>query len=116
VDWTKVLDEILATDDKIRYVAIFSPDFNSVMSKTRDIRLLTVEKVDADDKLVREAAPIILAALSQLTDNCGKLICAGARFDLITLMFFKMGDMIAVVSTEPVPPYPIMKKLEEKFQ
>jgi len=115
VDWAKVLDEILATDNKIRYAAIFSPDFDSIVSKVRDIRLLTVEKVDADDKLVRLAAPTILGALSQLTDNCGKLICAGARFDLITLMFFKMSDKIVVVSTEPVPPYSIMKKLEEKF-
>ena len=116
VDWDKVLDEILATDDKIRYAAIFSLHFNSVMSKSRDqISLLTVEKVDSDDKLVKLAAPKILGALSQLTDNCGNLICAGSRFDLITLMFFKMGDMIVVVSTEPGPPYPIMMKLEQKF-
>ncbi len=115
VNWDKVLDEILATDDKIRYAAILNQNFNSIMSKAKDIWLLTIEQVNAEDKLVKEAAPKILDALSQLTDNCGKLICCGARFDLITLMFFKMGDVIVVVSTEPVPPYSIMKKLEQKF-
>ncbi len=115
VDWDKVLDEILATDDKIRYAAILNQHFNSIMSKAKDVWLLTVEQVSAEDKLVREAAPKILDALSQLTDNCGKLICCGVRFDLITIMLFKMGDVIAVVSTEPVPPYSIMKKLEQKF-
>ena len=113
---TKVLDDVLATDDRIRYVGILSGDLNEIMSKARKDVNLPVEKEQADDKLVKLAAPVILGALSQITGKCGKLICAGARFDQITLMFFKMGDKSVVVGTDPGSPYPIMKKLEDKYQ
>ncbi len=111
----KVLDEILATDEKIRYASVLGRDLKTVKSKTRkDIKLLLGE--EADDKLASLISPIILSSLSQFTPKLGKLICCGVRFDKVTLMFFKMGDTHVVVSTEPVPPYNIMRKLEEKFQ
>ena len=107
---TKVLDRILATDDKIRYACILSNDFKSLESKAReDVKLLV------DEKLIKIVAPLILHALSQAADKCGELVCSGARFDKVTLMFFRMSDMTVVVSTDPVPPYMIMKKLEETF-
>ena len=106
----RILDKILATDDKIRYAGILTSDFKSLKSKAReDVKLLV------DENLVKIVAPLILHALSQASDKCGELVCSGARFDKITLMFFTMGDMIVVVSTDPVPPYMIMKKLEDKF-
>ncbi|MGD8506310.1 MAG: hypothetical protein PVF15_06555 [Candidatus Bathyarchaeota archaeon] len=112
----EVLNDILATDGKIRYVGILNEDLNEVMSRTRkDVNAL-IGREEADDRLVKLAAPVILGALSQMANKCGKLICSGARFDGITLMFFKMGEKFVVVSTDPGPPYPIMKKLEEKCQ
>jgi len=69
-----------------------------------------------DDVLVKLAAPVILGALSRFTDKCGKLVCSGVRFEKLTLLFFKIGEMHVVVSTEPGPPYIIMQKLEEKFR
>ncbi len=43
---TKVLDRILATDDKIRYAGILSNDFKSLESKAReDVKLLVDEKL-----------------------------------------------------------------------
>lgn len=111
-----ILDKILATDIRIRYAGIMSDDLGYFISKVRKHVAIPIEKKEADDKLVRLAAPVILGVLSQITEKCGKLICCGVRFDKMTLMFFRMGDLFVAVIADPGPPYPIMKKLEERFQ
>jgi hypothetical protein len=113
---SKVLDEILATDKRIRYVGILSSDLRTVASKTRGNAKLIFTKGYVDDVLVKLAAPTILGALSRFADKCGKLVCSGVRFEKLTLIFFKIGDMHIAVSTEPGPPYIIMQKLEQKFR
>jgi hypothetical protein len=111
----KILDEILPTDSRIRYVGILSSDLKEVKSKMRrGVKLLLGN--EADEVLVKVLAPVVLGALSQFTDRLGRLFCSIVRYEKVTLIFFKMGDMHVVVSTEPVAPYDIAKKLEEKLQ
>jgi len=110
-----ILEEILATDSRIRYVGILSRDLTTVESQARQGVNLLLGKEGADE-LVRQAAPIILGVLSRFTNELGKLICSHVRFGKISLIFFKIGDKHIVISTEPEPPYDIMRKIEEKFQ
>lgn len=111
----KFLADVLATDKRIRYVGIVTDDLKNLMSKTKDAGKMLIDKAEAEEKLVMLVGPVILGALGQVSNKCGNLICAGARFDNLTLMFFKMGDVNVVVSTDPIPPYAIMEKLENKF-
>ncbi len=112
----RVADDVLAADKRIRYVGVLSGDLKTVASKTREDVKLTAEKEYVDDLLVNLAAPVILGALSRFTNKCGKLICAGVRFDKITLLFFRIDEMYVVASTEPGPPYITMQRIEEKFR
>jgi len=109
----QILDEILATDSRIRYAGILDKDLKTVSSKAREN--LTGEKENLDHQMVALASPIILGTLSRFTDKAGKLICCGVRYDKGTFLFFKMGERFVVVSAEPGPPYIIMQKLEEKI-
>jgi hypothetical protein len=112
----RILDEILATDKRIRYAGILSSDLKTVASKKRDDLNLMDEEEYADDALVNLAAPVILGTLSRFAGRCGKLICSGVRFAKVTLLFFRMDETCVVVSTEPGPPYIIMQKLEENLR
>jgi hypothetical protein len=112
----RILDGVLATDSRIRYVGVLGGDLKTIASKTREDVKFEAGKGYVDDLLVNLAAPVVLGTLGRFTDKCGKLICAGVRFDKVTLMFFKLGELHVVVLTEPGPPYIIMQKLEEKFQ
>lgn len=109
----QILDEILATDGRIRYAGILDRDLKTVSSKAREN--LTWEKENLDHQMVALASPIILGTLSRFTDKAGKLICCGVRYDKGTLLLFKMGESFVVVSAEPGPPYIIMQKLEENI-
>jgi hypothetical protein len=77
----RVLDDILATDNRIRYAGILGGDLKTAASKTIDDVKLTLEKEHVDHLLVDLAAPIIIGALSRFSDTCGKLICCGVRYD-----------------------------------
>ena len=109
----QILDEILATDSRIRYAGILDKDLKTVSSKAREN--LTWEKENLDHQMVAIASPIILGTLSKFTDKAGKLICCGVRYDKGTFLLFKMGESFVVVSAEPGPPYIIMQKLEENI-
>lgn len=98
----QILDEILATDSRIRYAGILDKDLKTVSSKAREN--LTREKENFDNQMITLASPIILRALSRFTDKAGKLICCGIRYDKGTFLLFKIGESFAVVSTEPGPP------------
>jgi hypothetical protein len=110
----QILDEILATDSRIRYAGILDKDLKTVSSKTREN--LKREKENFDHQMVSLASPIILGTLSRFTDKAGKLICCGVRYDKGTFLFFKISESFVVVSTEPGPPYVIMQELEEKIR
>lgn len=112
---TRILDEILATDARIRYVGVLGADLKTVRSKARSDVQFAEPRESVDDLLVNLAAPVVLGTLARFTGKCGKLVCAGVRFENVTLMFFKLGEMHVVVLTEPGPPYIIMQKLEDKF-
>lgn len=110
----KFLDEILATDEKIRYVGIVNDKLENLMAKTRPGLELLLEKGEAEEKLVMLAGPIILGTLEKFADKLGNLVCAGARFKKLSLIFFKVGNVNVVVSIDPVPPYALMEKLEKQ--
>lgn len=110
----KFLDEILATDKRIRYVGIVNDKLENLMAKTRPGLELMLEKDEAEEKLVMLAGPIILGTLEKFAGKLGNLVCAGARFKKLSLIFFKVGDVNVVVSTEPGAPYALMEKLEEQ--
>jgi hypothetical protein len=110
----QILDEILATDSRIRYVGILDKDLKTVSSKAREG--LRREDEDFDRQIAGLASPIILGTLSKFTDKAGKLICCGVRYDKGTFLFFKeVDESLVVVSPEPGPPYVIMLELEEKI-
>ncbi|MGA2768078.1 MAG: hypothetical protein ABSF24_07170 [Candidatus Bathyarchaeia archaeon] len=109
----KILDEILATDSRIRYAGILDKDLKTVSSKAREG--LRREDENFDRQMAGLASPIILGTLSRFTDKAGKLICCGVRYDKGTFLFFKVDESFVVVSTEPGPPYVIVLELEEKI-
>jgi len=109
----QILDEILATDSRIRYAGILDKDLKTVSSKAR--KNLTWEKENLDHQMVALASSIILGTLSRFTDKAGKLICCDVRYDKGTFLLFKMGESFVAVSAEPGPPYIIMQKLEENI-
>jgi hypothetical protein len=110
----QILDEILATDSRIRYVRILDKDLKTVSSKARE-RLMQ-EKENSDRQMVALASPLILGTLSRFTDKAGKLIRCGS--DMIKERFCppKIGESFVAVSTELGPPYVIMQELEEKIR
>ena len=112
----RVLDDILTADDNIRYVFVLSSDLKEVASKARLDLKFRLGKKDIEENYVKFVAPVVLGTLSRFSDRCGNLVCAGARFNKVTMLFFKIGDSFVVVSAEPVPPYPIMQKLEERLK
>ncbi len=89
---TKILDSVLAADKRVRYVGALDRDLKTVASKAREYVKRAEGKEHADDLLVNLAAPVVLGTLSRFADKCGKLICAGVRYDEVTLIFFKMGE------------------------
>jgi hypothetical protein len=109
----QTLDEILATDSRIRYAGILDKHLRTVSSKARED--LAWEKENFDHEMVAVASPIILGTLSRFTDKAGKLICCSVRYDKGTFLLVKIGESFVVVSTEPGPPYVIMQELEEKI-
>ncbi|MCX8150972.1 MAG: hypothetical protein N3D85_05690 [Candidatus Bathyarchaeota archaeon] len=111
----RLLDEILATDKRIRYVGIVNDKLENLMVKARAGLELILDKCEAEEKLVMLAGPIILGTLEKFSDKLGNLVCAGARFKRLSLIFLKVDGMNIVISTDPVPPYSIMKKLENKL-
>ncbi len=111
----KFLNDILATDKRIRYVGIVNNKLENLMAKTRPGLKLILEKDEAEEKLVMLAAPIILGTLENFAGKLGNLLCASARFKKLSLIFFKVDEVNVVVSTDPVPPYPIMKKIEKQI-
>jgi hypothetical protein len=111
---TQILDEILATNSRIRYAGILGNDLKTASSKAREGLML--EKENLDHQMVALAAPLILGTLSRFTDKAGKLICCGVRYDKGTFLFFKTGEGFVAVGAEPEPPYIIMQELEEKIQ
>jgi hypothetical protein len=109
----QILDEVLATDSRIRCAGILDKDLKTVSLKAREG--LMREKENLDRQMVALASPLILGALSRFTDKAGKLICCGVTYDKGTFLFFKIGESFVVVGTEPGPPYVIMQELEEKI-
>jgi hypothetical protein len=95
----QILDEILATDSRIRYAGVLDKDLKTVSSKAREN--LTWEKENLDHQMVVLVSPIILGILSRFTDKAGKLICCSVRYDKGTFLLCKMGESFVVVSTEP---------------
>lgn len=112
----KIIEQIFAADKHVRFVGILASDLKTVLSKARQDLETTEGKKCSDDSLVHLAAPIVLGTLSNFADKCGKLICAGVRYNEVTLIFFKIDDMHVVVSADPGPPYIIMQNIEEKLQ
>jgi hypothetical protein len=112
----KVLDAILAADERVRFVSVLGSDLKTVASKAREGLSLEEGRKYGDGLLVNLAAPVVLGTLSKFTDKCGNLICAGIRYDDVTFIFFKLCETYVVVCTEAGPPYIIMQRIEEKLQ
>jgi hypothetical protein len=108
-------DDILALDEKIRFVAHLSEDFKLVEMKQRaGVKSLTDEKTDQEFYSIIE--PVILGACSRLEPRLGRLKTVRIKYENVSIVFMRLPHAVVGLSMEPGPTTPLIEKVGKRFK
>lgn len=107
-------DDILALDEKIRFVAHLTEDFKLVEMKQRPgVKSLTDEKTDREFYSLIE--PVILGACSRLESSLGRLKTVRIKYENVSIVFLRLPKAVIGLSMEPGPTTPLIEKVGKRF-
>jgi hypothetical protein len=100
LDVNKFAEEALRKDGRIRYVAIVDNEFHILVSKMREgVQSITTEEQDRN--FVQLMPPIIVDAVEKLQPLLGKLDSVTVRYEKVLLVFFRLANLVVVLSFDP---------------
>lgn len=100
MDVNKFAEEALRKDGRIRYVAIVDNEFHILVSKMREgVQSITTEEQDRN--FVQLMPPIIVDAVEKLQPLLGKLDSVTVRYEKVLLVFFRLANLVVVLSFDP---------------
>ncbi len=107
-------DELFALDSRVRYVAVLDRNHKLIESRMRSsVHSLTPETYDR--KFMASVPPLVFDTLSQLEEQCGPLSHLTIQYEKVDFVFFRLNNQVLVVSLEPGPVEPVLRKLRDNF-
>ncbi len=107
-------DDLFALDSRVRYVAVLDRNHKLIESRMRSsVHSLTPETYDR--KFMASVPPLVFDTLSQLEEQCGPLSHLTIQYEKVDFVFFRLNNQVLVVSLEPGPVEPVLRKLRDNF-
>jgi hypothetical protein len=107
-------DDLFALDNRVRYVAVLDRNHKLIESRMRSsVHSLTPETYDR--KFMGSVPPLVFDTLSQLEEQCGPISHMTVQYEKVDFVFFRINNQVLVVSLEPGPVEPFLRKLRDNF-
>jgi len=101
----KFAEETFKIDPKLRYVGIVDNQYNILLSEMREgVQSVTTE--DQERRFVQIVPPIIVDAVEKLEPILGKVESIRVRYEKMVLVFFRMENLVVILSFDPDVPTP----------
>jgi hypothetical protein len=98
----------------IRYIAIVNPHYDILISKQREGKpSLTSEETARN--FVSIIPQIIVEAVEKLSPFLGKVDGITAHYEKVLVIFYRVGDLIVVISFEHDQPTPFYNRVTKSF-
>jgi len=112
--FARLIDDLFALDQRIRYVAVLDRNHRLVESRMRT-HVASFTPEDYDRKFMGSVPPLILDTLSQLEGQCGPLSHISVQYEKVDLIFIPHNNQIIALSLETGPLEPILRKLRDSL-
>ena len=114
-DIVNLADEILGINVGIRYVGIVDANYRVLASRMRaGLETLTTEQADRD--YISIMPPIIVDAVEKLENSLGRMDAVMVRFEKGLLAFYRVKDMVIVLSFGPGVVTPFLSEIGAKIR
>src|SRR5205809_4455007 len=112
--FARLIDDLFALDQRVRYVAVLDRNHRLVESRMRThVASFTPEEYDR--KFMGSVPPLVLDTLSQLEGQCGPLSHISVQYEKVDLIFIPHNNQIIALSLETGPLEPILRKLRDSL-
>jgi hypothetical protein len=115
MDIKKFAQETFKLDKRIRYVGVVDNQFHILLSQMRD----GVQSVTTDEQehnFVQIMPPIIVDAVEKMEPILGELDRVTVRYEKVTLMFYRLEDLVVILSLEPKGAAPPAESFSESMR
>jgi hypothetical protein len=115
MDYVSFAKEMFKAEPTIRYVAVVDLEYNVLVSKQREgVPSLTSDEVT--QRFVSIVPQIIVDSVDKLSPYLGKVGGITAHYDKVLVIFYRVGDLIVVISFEKDEPTPFYDRVTGSFQ
>lgn len=108
------VQEMLRVDSSIRYIAVVDTGYRVLVSKQRE----GVPSYTSDEtarNFVSIVPQIIIEAVEKLSPFLGQVGGITAHYKKALVMFYRIGNLIVVISFQPEVPTPFYNRITEAF-
>ncbi len=107
-------DEIMAVDNRIRFVAHLDEKGALVEMKMRPgVNSLTAE--NTDERLFGFIEPCIMGICNDLEKDFGKIKTVRLKFNKVSVIFLRIPNAFVGISMEPGSTTPVVEKIAAKY-
>jgi hypothetical protein len=115
LDTEAFVREMFRTDLSIRYIAIVDNEFHILASKQREgVASYTSEETERNYMSIMP--PIIMDAIEKMRIYLGQLEGITAHFEKVLLVFYRIGNLIVVISFNPEVGTPFYERVTNAFK
>ena len=100
MDVEKLIDEAFKIDRGIRYVVIVDSQYNILGSKMRQ-NVVSFSSAETERNFISIIPPILVDAVEKLEPHLGKMDAVSIRYEKALLAFYRVGDLVLVLSFGP---------------
>ncbi len=114
LDVEAFVEAMFKAEPGIRYITIVDSEYRILISKQREgVPSFTPE--DIERNFFSIIPQIIVEAVEKQSPFLGKLSGITAHYEKVTMLFFRTGDHIVILSFERNQPTPFFDKVRESF-
>jgi len=115
MDTEAFAQEMFKVDSSIRYIAIVNNEYRILASKHREgVTPLTSEETDRN--FISIIPGIIIEAVEKLSPFLGPVAGITAHYQKALLMFYRLENLIVVMSFQPEQETPFYNRITEAFR
>ena len=101
------LTEIFKVDENVRYIGVIDRSDAVLFSKMRE-EIASVNPEHTDDETLSIYPPLIMRAAERMQPMFGDVQAIGIRYRNLLLAFYRVNEILVIVSLNPVPIAPLL--------
>jgi len=114
-DIQKFIEEAFRSNAEIRYIGLVDNKFHVLQSQMRE-GIQSVTPDHQDRSFIQIMPPIIVDAVEKLQSFYGKLDNVSIRYEKLMLVFFRLEDLVVVLSFDPSLSSPFIDSLSSSVR